>query len=317
VNQVPDKEITPVDKPEVIEQAVAQLAKHPRGIRDLVKGDEFKAAIAAVLPDAIKPARFVRVTLNAMMRNPDLIDCTKESFFRCCLDLSSYGLEPDGRMAHLIPFKNSKLCMCGHPMDLHKGQECTKCNCRARRTAFECTLIIDYKGLAALVRRSGDVSIIHADVVYNNDEWSFAYGTDGHLKHKPNLKDRGAERIAYYSYARLKDKSEDFMVMSPAEVERIHLRSKSPSQGPWVTDYDQMGIKTAFRRHSKWLPLSPEVRDAIERDDEAVDIGDFQSLSDMMRKPEEPEFEDAPQEPKQSLRDRVLATEKKPEETKA
>jgi recombinational DNA repair protein RecT len=45
-----------------------------------------------------------------------------------------------------------------------------------------------------------------------------------------------------------------------------------------VTDYDEMGKKTAFRRHSKWLPLSPEVKDAIERDDEAVDVGGWTEL---------------------------------------
>jgi recombination protein RecT len=62
------------------------------------------------------------------------------------------------------------------------------------------------------------------------------------------------------------------MVLSPGEVEAVRKRSKSPNKGPWETDYDEMGKKTAFRRHSKWLPLSPEVQDAIERDEDAINV---------------------------------------------
>jgi len=265
--------------PAVADQAAQQLARQPKTVRDLLKGPEFQAAVAAVLPRAMRPERFVRVALTAIMRIPDLAECSRESLFKCLLDLSSYGLEPDGRRAHLIPFKNHKMCACGHEMDQHKGQECSRCNCRQRRTLIECSLIIDYKGLAELVRRSGDVSLIHADVVCANDEWSYAFGTDAHLRHKPNMKDRG-DRIAYYSYVKLKDGSEDFVVMNLAEVEKIRKRSKTPNAGPWVTDFDEMGKKTVFRRHTKWLPLSPEVRDAVERDDSEtpVDISGWEEV---------------------------------------
>jgi len=261
-----------LDKPTVAEQASEQLAKRPGTVKDILRGKEFKDALREVLPTIMRPDRFVRIALTTMMRIPELAECSRPSLFRCLLDLSSYGLEPDGRRAHLIPFKNNKFCQCGHLMDEHKGQACSKCDCTQRRTLIECTLIIDYKGLAELVRRSGDVSYIHADVVYDKDEWSYAYGSEAHLKHKPNAKDRGTEKVAFYSYVRLKDGSEDFIVMNPAEVEKIRKRSKAADTGPWKTDYDEMGKKTAFRRHSKWLPLSPDVRDAVEREDtEAVD----------------------------------------------
>jgi recombination protein RecT len=298
---------TDIDKAAVVEQAVQSIAKQPkpRTVRDLIQGTEFKNALRAVLPRAMRPDRFVRVALTAMMRTPDLAECSRESLFKALLDLSSYGLEPDGRRAHLIPFRNSKMCACGHEMDAHRGQECSKCDCRQRRTLIECTLIIDYKGLAELVRRSGDVSYIHADVVYGNDEWSYSFGTGAHLKHTPSAKDRGTEKIAYYSYVRLKDGSEDFVVMNPAEVEKIRKRSKSPDKGPWVTDYDEMGKKTAFRRHSKWLPLSPEVRGAIEQEDtEAVDISGWEELV------EEPKEGLPPARP--TLKDRLMPGKEQP-----
>lgn len=267
-----------VDKEAVVDRTSQALSRQPRNVRDLIQGPEFKAALKAVLPRAMRADRFVRVILTALMRNPKLLECTKESLFRCLLDLAGFGLEPDGRRAHLIPFKNKK-----------NGR-------------VECTLILDYKGIAELVRRSGEVSIIHADVVYEHDEWSYAYGTDGHLKHKPNLEDRGIRKIAYYSYVRLKDGGEDFVVLNPAEVESVRKRSKSPEEGPWVTDYDEMGKKTAFRRHSKWLPLSSEARDAIERDDEAMDISGWEELLE----PEKPEVA-LVQSKRQPLKDRLMS----------
>jgi recombination protein RecT len=294
-----------------------QLARSPRTIKDVLQGPEFKAALAQVLPRAMRADRFVRVALTALMKTPLLAECSKESLFRCMLDLSSYGLEPDGRRAHLIPFKNQKMCQCGHLQDEHKGQQCIKCDCRQRRTLVECTLIIDYKGLAELVRRSGEVSYIHADVVYENDEWSFGFGTDAHLRHKPAVRDRGKNCIAFYSYVKLKDGSEDFMVLSPAEVETVRKRSKAASNGPWVTDYDEMGKKTAFRRHSKWLPLSPEVRDVIERDDEAIDVTAQGTWDELLGSPQ---LNDGTGEPKHlTAKEKLLSTPSftEPEEAKS
>jgi recombination protein RecT len=237
------------------ELAIAdQNERLPRTISDLLRGPELKAAVKAALPKHLQADRFIRVALNATMRQPELLQCTRESFFRCLLDLSALGLEADGRRAHLIPFWNNSV----------------------KPRQREVQLIIDYKGISELVRRSGDVSYIHADVVYDNDEWGFAYGSGAFLKHKPNLTDRGGRVIAVYSFVKLRDGSEDFIVLSAAEVEAVRKRSKTSGTGPWVTDWPEMAKKTAFRRHSKWLPLSAESRDAIEKDDEltGVDISD-------------------------------------------
>lgn len=223
------------------EEMAGQLARQPRDIKALLAGPELKAAVAMALPRHMTPERFIRMAINATTRTPGLLKCTKESFFLCLLDLSAYGLEPDGRRAHLIPYKD------------------------------QCTLIIDYKGLVELVRRSGDVSYIHADVVYPGDEFDYGYGSRAFLTHKPNLEAREGKPIAAYSFVRLKDGSEDFMVLSISEVDAVRKRSRAGQSGPWVTDYNEMAKKTAFRRHSKWLPLSPEVRDVIERDDDVID----------------------------------------------
>lgn len=268
------------------QELVRQAA--PKDVRALLKSDQLKNAVAAALPKHLKPERFIRIALNAVMRQPDLLSCTQESLFRALLDLSSYGLEPDGRRAHLIPFKDNKNCVCGHAMDIHRGQDCTGvgCTCKARQSRTDVQLIIDYKGLAELVRRSGDVSYIHADVVYDTDTFDFSYGSDAHLKHIPNLESPGKKLIAGYSFVKLKDGSEDFIVLSPAELEKIRKSSKIPNGPAWSNWPDEMNKKSCFRRHSKWLPLSPEIHDIITADEQS-DINQDAAMdlasSDVMR----------------------------------
>lgn len=215
-----------------------------QNLKGLINQDQIKEQLGRALPRHLTPDRFIRVATTALTRTPKLQQCTPESFMECLLSLSQYGLEPDGREAHLIPFYNQ----------------------RAQVTV--CTLIIDYKGLVKLVRNSGEVQDIHADVVCENDEFSYEFGTKAHLSHKPKLGDRG-DVLASYSYVKLKDGSESFDVMSKEEIEAIKGRSKSGSDGPWVTDWNEMAKKTVFRRHSKWLPISSElVKQAIDQHDE-------------------------------------------------
>jgi recombination protein RecT len=205
---------------------------------DYFQTEEMRAKVAAALPKHMTPDRMIRVALTAFMRTPKLLECTKASLVKCLLDCSAMGLEPDGRRAHLIPY--GKVC----------------------------TLILDYKGIVELVRRSGDVSFIHCDVVYEHDDFSYSFGSGAHLRHTPNLEDRGTKVKAVYSFVRLQDGSEDFIVLSPQDIEKVRKASRAANDGPWVQWWDEMAKKTAFRRHSKWLPLSYETRDAIERDDE-------------------------------------------------
>jgi recombination protein RecT len=217
-------------------------------IRDILQGDEFKRQVAKALPRTISPDRFIRVALTATFRNPKLLNCTRESLLQCLMDLSAMGLEPDGRRAHLIPYKD------------------------------QCTLIVDYKGIAELVRRHGDVAHIHCDVVGEHDQFECRFGTSGKLEHVPAISDRGQIYCAY-SYVRLKDGSEEYDVMSLEDIETVRKRSRAADDGPWVTDWNEMAKKTVFRRHSKTLPLSPELRDAVERDDDREPLTENERFS--------------------------------------
>ena len=232
------------------EKAVVKKDKEElTGIRALITSDAYKKQFATALPRHLKPDRFIRIALTALTKNPRLLDCTPASLMGCLLDLSQLGIEPDGRKAHLIPFKDN------------------------RNNTVICTLIVDYKGLVDLARRSGEISDIHADVVCKKDEFNYSFGSEGKLVHKPALKERG-EPIAAYSFVKLKDGSVSYEVMNIEEIEAIHGRSKAKDNGPWKTDWNEMAKKTVFRRHSKWLPVASEIFQLVnEKDyDAPIDI---------------------------------------------
>lgn len=157
---------------------------------------------------------------------------------RCLLDLSAYGIEPDGRRAHLIPYGD------------------------------QCTLILDWKGLAELALRSGIIAKLHADIVCERD--IFEYDRGEVTRHVVNWREPRGEMYAAYAVAITKTGETFTQVMTRDEIDSIRKRSKAGNNGPWVTDYNEMAKKTVFRRLSKWLPLSPEFRDALDKDGDVL-----------------------------------------------
>lgn len=221
-------------------------------LRSQIESPAFAAQVAKVLPKILTPDRFIRVAVTAMTRTPKLRECDQASFFGAMLSLAQMGLEPDGRRAHLIPFENR------------------------RRGCVECQLIIDYKGLAELAMRSGMISYLHADVVRDGDVFEYSLGeikkhVPHYLRRDSDKPEKAGDVFAVYAVARFKDGSTKAEVMSIDDVEGIRKRSRSGNSGPWQTDYNEMAKKTAFRRLSKWLPLSPEYRDAIDADSDEPD----------------------------------------------
>lgn len=221
-----------------------QLAQKTNDLRQIITGEKMKQQFAAALPQHLSADRFCRIALTALTRTPKLADCTQESLMRCLLDLSAYGIEPDGRRAHLIPYGN------------------------------QCTLILDWKGLAELAMRSGIIAKLHADIVCEND--SFDYNLGEVTKHEINWKQPRGEPYAAYAMARTKDGALFFAVMTKDEIEKIRDSSQgyraalkyNKTDSPWMITPGEMWKKTAFRRLAKWLPLSAEFRDAVDKEDD-------------------------------------------------
>lgn len=243
---------TALDRPD---QGQKQLT-----IRQHLESQAFMAEIAKVLPAHCKPERMIRVAITAITRTPKLAKCTPQSFFRCMLDLSQWGLEPDGRRAHLIPYENR------------------------RAGTVECQLILDYKGLVELAYRSGVVRNVHADIVRTGDTFRYSAGKVAeHIPHflrtDQDKPEKEGEVFAAYCVIELVGGATHTEVMSIDEIFGIRNRSQGyqafkkgfAKTNPWEDYTGEMCKKTVFRRASKWVPLSADLRDAFERDDDVVD----------------------------------------------
>lgn len=188
----------------------------PKTIKAQLSSDYFRQQIALLIPKHMTAERFTRIALTSLTRTPDLANCTWESILKAMMTCSELGLEPDGRRFHLIPFMNRKL------------------------GAFECQGIVDYKGLVELCRNNGDVSMIHADVVCDKDNFVYA---NGEVNHVIDFRQERGLMFAAYVIVTFKDGSKHSEVMTKSDIDRIRKRSKAGDNGPWVTDYNEMAKK--------------------------------------------------------------------------
>ena len=215
--------------------------KKPRTLKGLLSEENVKAQFALALPKHLNADRFARVAITALTRTPKLQECTPESFMKCLLDLSAMGLEPDGRVAHLIPYGK------------------------------DCTLIVDYKGLVDIVRRDANVLDVQCFVIRENDDCEWENGT---IRHKINpLKQRG-EAVGTYTQIKWKNGTtstgEPF---SKDDAEHAKKSSKTANNGPWKDHYVEMWKKSNIKRDAKMWPLSAEIRDLVNKDD-----GDYKDV---------------------------------------
>ena len=230
----------------MIQNAAAQsgitaTTKKPKSMQDYIKVME--PAIKAALPSVITPERFTRITLSALSSNPKLAECTPQSFLGAMMSAAQLGVEPNTVLgqAYLIPFRN-------------RGQ-------------MECQFQLGYKGLIDLAFRSGEVTDISAETVYQNDEFHYELGLNPKLEHKPAMADRG-DPVAFYAVFHTKSGGFGFKVMSIDDV-RNHAKkfSKSYSNGPWQTNFEEMAKKTVMKAVLKYAPLKSDFVRGIAQDE--------------------------------------------------
>jgi len=239
----------------VTRQQSSITRREPDGVARIASQlERLKTQLAAALPKHLTPDRVSRVFLTTLRQSPALQRCSVQSLFGALMTASQLGLEVGSGLglAYLIPFQD------------------------------ECTLIVGYRGLIELARRSGQISTIYATEVRKGDKFKYTLGTDPRIEHEPGEeRDMSDAGIIYtYAVAKLKDGSTQFEVMSKEEVDEIRRRSRAAKSGPWVSDYAQMSRKTVLRRLCKMLPASIEMQTAITLD-EAADANIAQSFVDV------------------------------------
>ncbi|WP_176158812.1 recombinase RecT [Burkholderia multivorans] len=216
-----------------------------------------KATLAAVLPRHVSPDRMLKIALGALRTTPKLMECTVESLMGAVVQCSQLGLEPNTPLGHayLIPFEKKKKV---------GGEWVTE--------KVETQIVIGYKGLIDLARRSGQVVSIAAHAVHEHDHFDYAFGLDEKLEHKPAMSARGRV-IAFYAVAKLVGGGHAFEVMSAEQVNEIRDASQNykfardKEKTVWGQHYEEMGRKTVLRRLFKYLPVSIELASAAALDD--------------------------------------------------
>lgn len=236
--------------------------------------EQHKAGILAALPRHLTGERLLKVATIAVTTTPALLECDVPSLVSAIGQCASMGLEPNTVLGHayLVPFNTKR--------KTPHGEEWVK----------SVQVIIGYKGLIDLARRSGRISSISAHEVCEADEFSLIYGTSERIEHKPALGERRAV-IGFYAVAQLKDGGYAMEYVSRADVDKIMMGSQAATyfdkktgtrklkdSGPWAEHYVEMGRKTAIRRLAKYLPLSVEFQTAAALDGMAS-AGKDQNLS--------------------------------------
>lgn len=261
--------------PAAEQTAVVQQVKAATVI-DVVRSKKFQAQMALALPKSMTADRLTRIVMTECRKAPALLKCAPESFYGAVLQCAALGLEPGSALGHcyLLPFGNGK-DRSGRP---------------------NAQLIIGYRGMIDLARRSGQIISLQAWTVHAQDTFNYQLGLEPDIQHVPaSTADRGPVTHVY-AVAKLKGGGIQFEVMSRAEIEKVRSTSKAGNSGPWASHWDEMAKKTVIRRLFKYLPVSIEAVRAVEID-EKTDRGEATTDQDFLDAEfiEKGDFNDAPQ----------------------
>lgn len=192
-----------------------------------------KEQLQKVLPAVVQSDRFIRVALTEIRKSRQLQACNPVSVCAAVMQAAQLGLEFGSTLGHayLIPYKD------------------------------EATLQVGYRGLMHLARRSGAVKAFESRVVNEGDEFHYEYGLEPTIRHIPK---GGAAMSHVYAIATLTDGSKIFEVMTRAAIDDHRQKYASRNADTWNKAFDEMSRKTVVKRLIKYLPITPEVADALE-----------------------------------------------------
>lgn len=236
------------------QQTAAALVAQRKDVRAIMQSQSFMDQVKMAIPEHASAQVIVRVATTTIQKTPLLLECSQESLLGAVIECAQLGLVPDGILgqAYLVPYNK-------------KAQ-----------------LQIGYRGLIELARRSGIVSYVVAEVVYECDEFEVLYAPERTIKHVPDFDNeaRGTfdEKVSKFipsgvrgAYALVKYKTGeiDFEYLPLHKIEQIRRKAQAGSKAdaPWLNHWVEMARKTAIRALGKRLPLSAEFQKASNLDD--------------------------------------------------
>jgi recombination protein RecT len=226
------------------QQALTPAPKPAVAIIDCLDTQRWREEMQKTISKELMLDAMFRVARSMVSSNQRLAQCKPQSFFLALLKFARAGLYPDGREGHLIPFKD------------------------------EVQAIFDWKGLVALASRAG--TDVTPKLVFANDDFE-VMEDDGTGKttviHRVDYRSPRGELSAVYSRAVHANDRVDYEFMTAAECEEVRQQfSRAKDSDAWTKSFGEMCKKTVIRRHSKRWDMSPEIRDAMNADDDAPDF---------------------------------------------
>jgi recombination protein RecT len=221
-----------------------------------------------ILPDLLKkhniePAQFVQIVVSELKKNERLqvaFQQNPSSMFASILAGAEIGLIPSDMLGefYLIPRKiDGKMTV---------------------------TPLIGYKGIHNIILRSGEVTKVHTECVFEGDEFEPIYGLEPNIIHKPNFSvERNANTLKFvYAVAKLKNGDYQFCVLSKNDIIKIKSLSRYDNELYFNDSKDpQMWMvrKTALIQLSKMLPKDFYGKKAVEMDNQ-LEGGAYLSLDE-------------------------------------
>jgi phage RecT family recombinase len=209
------------------------------GIVALLDSDAARKIIEPLCPAGTDYRRVIQEVYLAVKDNPDLLKCEPASIVRAVGRAVSWGLVI-GETVHLVPFGK------------------------------QCKAMQDYKGKIELVERSGAARAVHAENVYEHDDFLLELGAHPIVRLRPVLDPtkRGAF-IGTYAVALLSHDNIKAIWVPASEIEAIRQKhSKQWKSGVMPYWYGQ---KTAIHRLAKQIPKSAKTARALATLDEDED----------------------------------------------
>lgn len=205
--------------------------------------------------------RLIRIAYNTIVYDDKLRKCTHQSLVGGVMEALKLGITLGGPMQEgwLIPFNDTKA------------------------NALVATLIVGYMGYRNIIDRARSTLDLHPYSVWKGDHFKFRLGDRPAIDHVPGwhldppvtrkeFRGRGLppDLVATYAVAHLRGGGMQLEVLNTDQIESHRMRSRAKDSGPWVTDYEQMGLKTVIRVIAKRLPKSSELlARALDLDDKA------------------------------------------------
>ena len=216
----------------------------------------------------ISPTRFKQIVISELKRNEKLIAAflaNPASMFASILAGAEVGLIPSELMGEYFLLPR---------------------NLKQANGSYKLTVVgqIGYKGLVNIIMRSGKITRLHTEVVYEGDEFEAIYGLEPNIIHKPDFtKPRTADKIKFvYAVAKNAMGEYQFQVLTRQQIIDINNMSPRPND-LYFNDKKNpnrwMEKKVALVQLSKMLDKDSYSSNSIQRDI-ALEGGGYLTMGD-------------------------------------